>query len=195
MKNSIKILLGLALTMLGTQAQSLVMIQASSCTGDATEYTAGYLCWQGSEPNNPSVDDFFTITGLSLSLDLMYKDNVGGIEEGLLTGSYDTTFSNTALDPENALITYTGGDMVSCPECYLLVKDGNHDPIWYLFDIGYWDGEMDIDLQNFWPDQGAISHVSIWSGEGGTTVPEPGVLALLSIGLIGLGLRKKLKAS
>ena len=32
-----------------------------------------------------------------------------------------------------------------------------------------------------------------WSAKSATSIPEPGILALLSIGLIGLGLRKKIK--
>ena len=73
----------------------------------------------------------------------------------------------------------------------MLVKDGDNCPVWYLFDISGWDGVSDINLTGFWPGQGAISHVAIYS------VPEPGTLALLAIGLAGAGLsrRKKAKAA
>jgi hypothetical protein len=76
---------------------------------------------------------------------------------------------------------------------WLVVKDGNQDPSWYLFDISSWDGLEDIQLLNFWPAQGAISHISIF-GNGGTSVPEPASLALFGIGLFGLGLVARKKA-
>ena len=73
---------------------------------------------------------------------------------------------------------------------YLLVKDEDHDPGWYLFDLSGWDGMMDIVLTSFWPNQGSILYVSIFGGPN-TSVPEPGTLALLGAGLIGLALRRK----
>jgi hypothetical protein len=96
-----------------------------------------------------------------------------------------TTFSNTATDPANALIDYISGPSITCPECYLAIKDGNQTPSYYFFDLASWNGTDDIELQGFWPNQGAISHVSIW-GKPSTSVPEPGIVLLLGIGLLGL---------
>ena len=61
---------------------------------------------------------------------------------------------------------------------------------YYLFDIGGWDGVQNIELTNFWPDKGAISHVAIYG------VPEPTNMLLLGtclIGLAGSRLRRKKK--
>jgi hypothetical protein len=40
----------------------------------------------------------------------------------------------------------------------------------------------------------AISHIAIYGREGSSTVPEPGTLALLGIGLFGMGLARRRKA-
>ena len=133
--------------------------------------------------NNLGGDVIAAITGGS-SLSLLYKDNdPGGIESGSFAGNYTTVF-DPAGDPVNADITWDGGAFITDAK-WLEVKDGNQDPFTYLFDISSWDGKMLLDLNNFWPNQGAISHVSIW-GNDTTTLPEPGTLSLLAIGLAGI---------
>ena len=176
MKNSIKILIGLALVAFTSQAQALIITPAT--TG-----------WSGITPVNPDAADVSTIVGVA-DLVSLYKAEVpkdlGGsvVEEGSFASSYETTFGPIDNDPEDALISYVGGDIISCPECFLLVKDGDQNPRWYIFDIGSWNGLVDIDIQDFWPDQGAISHVEIFGKS--ANVPEPGMVALLSIGLLGM---------
>jgi hypothetical protein len=48
-----------------------------------------------------------------------------------------------------------------------------------------------IDVQDFWPDQGAISHVSIWGSSG--QVPVPGPLVVMAIGLVGIIAARRVK--
>ena len=184
----IKILLGFALAMVGAQAYALAITPASC----GTTYVSGTSCWTGSTPNNPDAADVIGITGISGLIEV-YKQDVGAANDtGSFASSYQTTFNNDPLDPADALIEYLSGPSISCPECILLVKDGNQDPIWYLFDIGNvntWNGTDDISLTAFWPNQGAISHVSIFSN----TVPEPGILALLGVGLLGMTSLRRLK--
>jgi hypothetical protein len=46
-----------------------------------------------------------------------------------------------------------------------LVKGGEQDPSWYLFDISSWDGMATISLSGFWPGKGSISHISIFNAQ------------------------------
>jgi len=147
--------------------------------------------WSGSVPHNPDAGDIATIVEYEGTLEDLYKQDVGGPESGSFAASYDTAFSNTPTDPEDATITYQSGEeYITGDPLYLLVKDGNHDPIWYIFDITDWNGTEPILIEDFWVDGGAISHVSIY---GPTAVPEPGTLLLFGFGLLGVaGIRRRL---
>jgi len=93
-----------------------------------------------------------------------YKSNVGGQDEGPFAADYTTTF--TGDDPNGALIEWLGSGVIS-DATRLLVKDGNADPAWYLFDVSGWDGRSTIELVNFWlGPRGAISHVTVYGGKG-----------------------------
>jgi hypothetical protein len=142
-------------------------------------------------PPNPNLGEagVRAITG-DATLTLSYKDD-NGSEEGPFAGSYSTTFMNTSSDPKDATIVYGSGAIIDGAK-WLEVKDGNQDPFTYLFDItGLWNGTDTITLNNFWPDQGAISHVAIWGGEP-TSMVEPGTFMLFGMGLICVGLRRRL---
>jgi hypothetical protein len=140
--------------------------------------------------------------------DLLYKANQdGSADGGSFADSYTTVFSNTPADPEDATISWDGDPdpSIICPACYLAVKDGNQDPSYYFFDISSWDGVEDIVLTGFWPNGGAISHVSIWGApedgeenggeENGGGVPEPGTIALFGVGLAAVAARLRTRTA
>ena len=133
------------------------------------------------------------------SLDELYKANVESsvVEEGSanVVASYTTEFDLTSTDPTKAVITWDGPYYFNETPKYLHVKDGDHDPSDYLFDISDWNGTDTIELINFWAAAtGAISHVSIFASDidmtepaGGLVVPEPTSFLVWSVlGLLGV---------
>ena len=188
MKKLLGCFLCVMLLTFGTQAHALLMIYPSSTYSHS-----------GPENDQNAIDaEILQYIGISVEL---YKAEVGQGDSGLLANSYSTSFNNTPSDPSDATITYGSGDFVGQP-AYLLVKDGKHNPGWYLFDLTgpppsadpplYWNGTETIQLSGFWPDQGAISHVSLY---GARSVPEPATMLLFGTGILFVGVfgRKRFK--
>lgn len=152
------------------------------------------VCWTISGDNSqPDAGDLAAIIGGGITVDdlnQLYKSEFDtGDEFGPFSDDYNTAYADNG--PEDAWITWLEGDSIDCSEgCFLVVKDGNHAPSVYIFDISAWNGTDTIDLTGFWADKGAISNVSIWGGDS-STVPEPGTLTLFGLGLIGMGLMRR----
>jgi hypothetical protein len=187
-------------------AASVVALFALSTAAQALSLTPASpgVIGRNLGPSNCEPGCVYTTFGLTNdgSLNLLYKADVGDfdrpatIESGSFAGSYNTVFANSAFDPEDATITFTGGAAISCGVCYLVIKDGNQQPSYYFFDLtaAGWNGTDAIMLTDFWVGRGAISHVAIW-GSSERSVPEPGTLGLLGLGLAGMaaGMRRRRK--
>lgn len=162
-----------------------------------TPSTPGILT--GSNNSNLSAAQIWNIVG-GPTLTELYKQNVGsGSDSGTFNQSYTTTFLNTPSDPMNANIVYDGGGdpfISGFGSLWLYIKDGNHQPAFYLVNLATlgWNGTETLELRNFWPQQGAISHVTILGG-GTANVPDGGMtLMLLGTGLASLaGIRRFIK--
>lgn len=169
---------------------SLFVIEAKALVLTPADCTSAN-CVTSDVVSQPSASDIQSYMGTSTILENLFKTDVGGGDTGAYADSYYTNFYDTANDPSVAVIGYESGDFIDCTECYVTVKDGNNSPSLYIFDISGWDGMELIELLDFWPAQGAISNVAIWGPGSSTTVPEPGTLALLGLGLIGMAFGRK----
>lgn len=178
---------------------SLLLAAGLACSAFALDInplsgTLNVTRWEGDQTSQAQIDA--TIAAFLGSATFQYKQDQGGGESGALAGSYNTVFLNTPTDPSGATITYTGGAVLADTR-FLLVKDGNATPAWYLFNLTAlgWNGTDTLNLANFWPNQGAISHVSLYGG--GTSVPDSGTtVALLGASLLALGmLRRRFSAA
>jgi hypothetical protein len=178
----------------------LVMLQASA-VALPIEITpdSSFLLLVGGDTSVPAIeaaiDAYFMQHGLCCDLEGVYKQDVPEEGEsvddvGSYADSYVTEFFNDPNDPEEAAITWVPGTPYIEPMCsFLLVKDGNRNPAWYFFDLysAGWDGMETLELSEFWPAQGAISHVGIYDCT--RSVPDGGVtIALLGLGLVALGI-------
>lgn len=142
----------------------------------------------GQETGQPLIDAAIAAY-LGYAPNEVYKSNVGGSEAGALAGNYTTTYYDTPGDPTGAMIVWDGGAYVSGSPIYMLVKDGNATPAWYFFNLTAlgWNGTDILCLSGFWAGtNGSISHVTLYGTS--TTVPEPGTLTLLGLGLLDGGL-------
>lgn len=189
-----------------TLAGALLIAGALGVASQAHAQTLspGMEDWGSIALNNLQQAEVEGIVGVS-PLGLVYKQDEGGSESGNAMGYYTTAFTYESMgDATGATITWDGSMFISCGNCFLIVKDGNHNannpPPWpqYIFDISGWDGQDTITLSGFWPGPGAISNVAIWnnaSNGGGTVaaIPEAETYAMMlaGLGLVGFAARRK----
>jgi hypothetical protein len=170
-------------TFLGSLLGTIVLLGVGS-TAHALNVTPDTANWTTLLTNNLNSTHIGTITGFT-GLTLLYKSEFGGGEDGSLQSSYNTTFSSPGgVDdgPSAFTVSYVSGSFASCPTCIFVVKDGNHNPAQYLFNLGNWNGQEQINGSGFWLNGGgAISNVAVWGT--GSSVPVPGTSLLFGVGM------------
>lgn len=115
----------------------------------------------GSENNTPAI--LRAIAGWVETDTEAYKDDLGESESGSAKPLYSTTY-NRDLSRAEIVWDATADNYITGPS-YLLVKGGEQEPAWYLFDIASWNGMATLSLSGFWPLKGSISHISIFSAQ------------------------------
>jgi hypothetical protein len=157
-----------------------VVLFGVGSTAHALSVSPANYDWTTTINSNLSSTQIGTITGFD-GLSLLYKSDFGGGEDGSLASSYNTTFLPVGGEPSGFTVSYVSGAFASCPTCILVVKDGNHDPAQYLYNLGNWNGTEQINGSGFWPNGGAISNVAVWGT--GSSVPVPGTSLLFGVGM------------
>lgn len=142
-------------------------------------------------PGEPEV--YAAITPYVGTINSLYKGEPNAADSGTFAASYESS-----LGEHGGTITYISGPAIHGNPIWLLVKDGNHDPVWYLFNLsnivgaGAWNGTETITLSGFWATGGgSISHIEIIGTS--TQVPEPLTLILLGLGLTGMAVVRRFK--
>ena len=186
-----------------TNASALSITACATETVDCQHIDPFPVSGGGSSPSDEIAAIDAAFTGDQSGLQLLYKsdfaDALLGVEDPNNNAAFDpyysTTYSATS-DPTGATISYTGGatdPRITCPDCYLFVKDGEGTPNAYAFnlgtlaDIAVWDNHdtNPLVLSGFWAGAGvtgAISHVAIY---GTSVVPVPAAVWLFGTALLG----------
>lgn len=126
-----------------------------------------------------------------------FYSNHRGDESGSFAGSYSTAFW-PEWEWDHARITHDGGAAIDCGgTCWLVIKSRETTPFYYFYELSAhglrtaWNGTDSIEMFEFWTGPDRVKEVSIWGVR--RSVPEPSTLALLGLGLagIGFGLRRR----
>src|SRR5688500_8899932 len=184
-KAQMNVMIGRSLKNLAKAVITVVVFSSLTLREDSLSITttSSSLLSSGNLTGVTDILNQIATEGYALGDTLYKKEYDGGAEYGGFKNKFNTTFVADAVSGENqdasgGSITWNGPSYITNAE-YLLVKDGNSKPAWYLFDISDWDGKETIALSDFWPGKGAISHVAIYGGSSSTTtVPDGGATAI-----------------
>ena len=196
MKNSIKILLSLTLAMIASQVQAVPCSDASSgvFVGDPPNQ-AWSSCMDGplGVKNDPFPGDLTMDLMDFTALEKVAVETTGQVRETLV----DISLTITPAGPAT-MGTWSFTNLAAYDSYVIVLKDGGSSDAKPAEDI-FWSAYLlDSDLFNLtagdtwsgtWIYGGdplkELSHLSVY-GKLSSTVPEPGMVALLAIGLLGM---------
>jgi hypothetical protein len=141
--------------------------QVSSCLG------AGV----GNINGNPATDDF--LTGEGSGLDLVGIGSAAYTQDGS-TGTFSLSSSLWDTWSEIAIGFKFG--------------TGNNPDEWFVYALNPLISSGNWEFVNMFDRGGGLSHIQLYGLPGSTTVPEPGTLALLGIGMLAAGVARRRKA-
>lgn len=169
-------------TLWGSSAMATLNISASALTGPF----GGSPSYSG----NPTAAQIATALGISNAGSEMYKAEPGpsaATEDNTLTGApYYTTVYNPlpAADAINGTVTITWDGPSAIVATALVIKDGSFGH--YAYNLAGWNGTDTIVVQNPYPGQGTISHISLYGTRVTTVVPEPSTYIAGALAVIPL---------
>lgn len=160
-----------------------------TCSGGGEDFQLGdaVQCQDGDDNNDPYPGD---LTAFGVTWTAIDKDEEAELVDGndVDTGQLESLFHWTAGPDEDPNDVRAGEWFVD-------------DSIWSLYDRlvivlkagnGFATFELEFgDLSGDWITAQGLSHASLYGIVGDGTVSEPGTLALLGLGLLGLGLARR----
>lgn len=165
------------------------LLLANSASASLHVTPANAIAFGNQGPGNPAVETaaaaFLGLTQAQLMNTELYRIGNDQAESGSLASSYTGSVTPLAAGASQfSAFTITYGSGPAIDPTYMLIKDGNNTPIWYLFDISAWDGTSTLSGSGFWPENGSISHVSVFGVQ--AAIPEPATIAVWAmLGMAG----------
>ena len=177
MKNTIKILLGLTLAVIGFQATTAnalaILCENTALNHMSIDDTQVAACVDAGTGNigNAGNDDFLNAGGAALGYSILAND-IGGWTQTVETSAGSAgTWDVSAISGIDAIGFKFG--------------TGNEPDEWFIFDLLAGVTSGDWEFINVFGKGGGLSHMTAYTKDA-NGVPEPGMVVLLAIGLLGM---------